>query len=208
MKPFRERHLLHACCAVYLLVWIWSAIAPLSRSDWFLENILVFLFVPLLVWHYRRFALSNASWLLVCAFLSLHTLGAHYTYARTPLGFQLGEWFGWPRNHFDRIVHFCFGLLLTYPAQEVLARLLRPRGAWAAWLAIGLIASASGLFEIIEAIVAWIVSPQLGSDYLGTQGDVWDAQKDMALAIIGACLAVLAARFIRGKSPQPSQVIY
>jgi putative membrane protein len=186
MTPFRERRFLHVLCVVYALIWIWSAIAPASRGDWFLENLLVFAFIPLLVFFYRKLALSNASYLLLFLFMSLHTIGAHYTYAEAPLGYWLMDWFGWKRNHFDRIVHFSFGLLLTYPTAEVMVRTMRPRGVWAIWIPVALVVGASGLFEIIEAIVAWIVSPELGSDYLGTQGDVWDAHKDMGLATVAA----------------------
>ncbi len=191
MKPFREHRFLHGLCIAYALIWILSAIQPVSRKDWLLENVLVFAFVPLLIFNYRRLAFSNASYVQIFLFLSLHTIGAHYTYAEVPLGYWLKDWFGWQRNHFDRIVHFSFGLLLTYPAAEVMVRTLKPRGAWAIWIPVGFIVGASGLFEIIEAIVAWIVSPELGSDYLGTQGDVWDAHKDMGLAIISSLFVAL-----------------
>jgi putative membrane protein len=189
-KPFRARRLLHVLCALYAVIWTMSAINPISRGDWLLENLLVFAFFPLLVFNYRRLALSNASYLLLFLFLSLHTIGAHYTYAETPLGYWLKDWFGLQRNHFDRIVHFSFGLLLTYPTAEVMVRTLRPRGVWAVLVPVAFVIAASGLFEIIEGIVAWIVSPELGADYLGTQGDVWDAQKDMGLAIIAVLFVV------------------
>lgn len=190
VPAFRERRFLQVLVVLYGVIWIVSAIDPVSRADWLLENLLVAAFIPLLVIFHRGLALSNASYLQIFLFLSLHTIGSHYTYAETPLGDWLKDWFGLQRNHFDRIVHFAFGLLLTYPAAEVMVRTLRPRGAWAIWVPVGLVVGASGLFEIIEAIVAWMVSPELGADYLGTQGDVWDAQKDMGLAIIAALVVV------------------
>src|SRR5205823_1338866 len=131
-----------------------------------------------------------------------HATGAHYTYAKVPLGFWLKDVFGLQRNHFDRLVHFSFGLLLTWPMHEVLERTLKPRGFWAAILPAIVIISLSGLFEIIEAIVAWLVNPELGAAYLGTQGDVWDAQKDTGVAIIGAVLAAGIGAFWQSFSNQ------
>jgi putative membrane protein len=187
--PFRQRRFLQLLCAIYAALWILAAIHPVDRQDWFLENLLVFAFVPLLIFNYRAMALSDAAWLLTFLFLCLHAMGAHYTYAEAPFGYWLRDLSGATRNHFDRIVHFSFGLLLTYPTAEVMARTLRLRGHWAPWLPAALVVGASGLFEIIEAVIAWLVSPELGTAYLGTQGDVWDAQKDMALAILGSLIA-------------------
>ncbi len=91
-------------------------------------------------------------------------------------------------------MHLSFGLLLLQPAREVLMRVAGVRGFWSWCLSMTLVVSLSGLFEIIEAVAAWNVNPELGTAYLGTQGDVWDAQKDMALAVAGAALAVLLAQ--------------
>jgi putative membrane protein len=188
MKSFRERRFLHSFCVVYTLIWIIAAINPLKRDDWLVENLLVFAALPLLVFSYRRLQLSDAAYALIFAFLVLHAAGAHYTYSEVPLGYWLKETFHLQRNHFDRIVHLSFGLLLTYPMHEIFGRTLKPRGLWALLLPCSLIVALSGFFEIIEAIVASIVNPELGAAYLGVQGDVWDAQKDMALAIFGAAL--------------------
>lgn len=185
---FGERRLLHALCVCYALVWIIAAIKPVNRTDWLLENLLVFAFVPLLVFTYRRLPLSNAAYVLIFLFLILHAAGAHYSYSEVPFGYWLKETFHLRRNHFDRIVHFSFGLLLTYPVHEVLVRIVKVRGFWALLVPAAVIVSLSGFFEIVEGIVAWLVNPELGAAYLGIQGDVWDAQKDMALAIVGAAL--------------------
>ncbi len=143
----------------------------------------------------RRFPLSDRSYVLIALFLGLHAVGAHYTYAEVPFGFWLKDHFGLARNPFDRIVHFAYGLLLSYPLREVLVRLASVRGVWSYSLPVSSILAQSALFEIIEAIVATIVSPELGTAYLGTQGDEWDAQKDMAAALVGALLAMLVTRF-------------
>jgi putative membrane protein len=95
------------------------------------------------------------------------------------------------RNPFDRIVHFAYGALLAYPVREALIRLAGVRSIWSYYLPASLILAQSGLFEIIESVVAAFVSPELGSAYLGTQGDEWDAQKDMASAFGGAALAMI-----------------
>jgi putative membrane protein len=173
---------------VFLIFWIALAIHPLDRSDWLLENLLMFVAVIVLSTTYRRFPLSNLSYALILIFLAIHSIGAHYTYAKVPIGFWVQDWFHLRRNHYDRVIHFSFGFLLLYPMSEVILRSARARRNWATWLAVGVLAAMSSLFEIIEGIVAQLVAPELGAAYLGTQGDIWDAQKDMAAALIGAVL--------------------
>ena len=187
-QPFRARRRLHAMCVVYGIAWIIAAIRPVSRADWLLENLLVFGWLPFLVLTYRRRPLSDRSYFLILLFLLLHAKGAHYTYAEVPLGYWLKNTLGLERNHFDRIVHFAWGLLITYPLRD-LTRLGRLRPFWAAFLPAMIIVSWSGFFEIIEAVVAWLVHPELGQAYLGTQGDIWDAQWDMGLAVLGTAIA-------------------
>jgi putative membrane protein len=146
--------------------------------------------VGLLAGTYRRFQFSNAAYLLITILLSLHAYGAHYTYSEAPLGFWLRDAFGLGRNHYDRIVHFAFGLLLSYPMREVVLRFLRVRGFWAYAVTFFLMLSMSAGYESIESWVARIVSPELGTAYLGTQGDEWDAQRDMDRAMTGTLVAL------------------
>lgn len=190
---FRSNRLLHALLAWLLILWAVTAVEPFDRRDWLLENLLVFLYVALLAATYRRFAFSNLSYALFAVFLSLHLIGAHYTYAETPFGFWLQDVFDLRRNHYDRIVHFGYGLLCAYPFLEMLTRVAGVRRGWAHGLAAALILAFSAFYEILEAVVAVLVDPQLGAAYLGTQGDEWDAQKDSALAFGGALLAMLLA---------------
>jgi putative membrane protein len=201
-QPFRKRHLLHLLVLCYSVVWSLAAVNPVKRNDWFVENLLVFIGVPVLVFTYRRLPLSDTSYVLIFLFLLLHAAGAHYTYAEVPFGYWLKNFFHWRRNHFDRVVHFSFGLLLTYPMRELLRPAIKTRGFWAFLLPVAVIVSLSGFFEIIEAVVATIVDPELGAAYLGIQGDVWDAQKDMALAVAGAALAGLFAAGIAWRRRQ------
>ncbi len=174
----------------YGLFWSLLAVAPVSRQDWLLENLLAIGLVTTLVFTYRQFPFSLTSYALIATFMVLHAIGAHYTYSEVPFGFWLKDVLALSRNPFDRLVHFAYGLLLVYPLRELLVRLAGLRGGWSYFLPVSGVLAQSGFFEVVEAIVAMIVSPELGSMYLGTQGDEWDAQKDMAAAFAGAVLTM------------------
>lgn len=190
IQSFRSNRLLQLMLAWLVVLWVVTAINPLYPRDWLLENLLVFFYVILLIITYRRFPFSNLSYALFTVFLSLHLVGAHYTYAETPFGFWMQEWFSFDRNHYDRLVHFSYGLLCSYPLREVLLRSSGIKHSWSYILSVTLVLAFSSLYEVIEAIVAMIVSPDLGSAYLGTQGDEWDAQKDSFLAFAGSVIAM------------------
>ena len=201
IPPFHRSRFLQVLLPGYALAWAWAAWKPLYPHDWMMENLLVLLFLPLLGFTHRRFRFSELSYLLLALFLALHAVGAHYTYANVPLGFSVKEAFGLARNPFDRAVHFAFGLLLAYPARELFLRVVGTRGFWNFVLPVDVVLSLSGLFEIFESWAARLTSPELGDAYLGTQGDVWDAQKDMTAAATGAVLAMAvtaAAKAWRG----------
>jgi putative membrane protein len=191
IPAFRTNRLLQGLVCWLLVLWIVTAIEPFNRRDWFLENLLVFFYGTLLVVTYRRFAFSNLSYLLFTVFMSLHLVGAHYTYAEVPFGFRLQDTLGLTRNHYDRIVHFSFGLLIAYPFRELLLRAAGVARSWSYLLTVAVVLAFSGFYEVIEGIVAMIVDPELGMAYLGTQGDVWDAQKDTFLAFSGSVIAML-----------------
>jgi putative membrane protein len=108
-----------------------------------------------------------------------------------PFGYTLQDWLGSERNMYDRLVHFCFGLLLAYPVREVFMRLSITKGFWSYYFPLELVAAGSAIYEIIEWIAARNVDPAAGIAFLGSQGDIWDAQKDMFLAIVGAFIAML-----------------
>ena len=183
---------------VFLLYWGALAIAPYDRHDWLLENLLVFLFLPLLLLNHRRLPLSRISYGLIFLYACLHSLGAHYTYVQVPydawgqaiLGFSIDESLGLTRNSFDRFVHFSYGLLIAYPVREIFFRMANARGFWSYFLPLDIVMSTSMIFELLEWGVVEVVASDLGVAYLGTQGDVWDAHKDMALASLGALLAM------------------
>ena len=190
--PLSQNRLVQGLLAWYLLFWLWMAISPVDRSDWLLENILAVTAVAALFLTARRFQFSNRSYVLITLFLTVHAIGAHYTYAKVPFGFWLQDLLHAGRNPFDRLVHFAYGLLLAYPIREVLVRLAGVSGAWSYVLPVSATLAQSGLFELIEAVAATVVNPELGAAYLGMQGDEWDAQKDMAAALTGAVLMMSA----------------
>jgi putative membrane protein len=183
---------------LYLALWVAMAIDPWFRRDWLLENVLVFVGVTVLAAGYRRLPLSRISYTLIFLFLCLHTIGSHYTYAEVPYdrwwlsitGHSLNESMGWQRNHYDRFVHFAYGLLLAYPIRELFMRVVAVRGFWGYFLPLDLTMSTSMLYELIEWGVAEVFGGDLGAAYLGTQGDIWDAHRDMALASLGALIAM------------------
>jgi len=185
--------------AAFCILFVALGIAPLYRQDWLLENLLVFAAVPLLVVTRHRLRFSNLSYACLFVFFSLHEVGAHYTYSLVPYdqwfhaltGRSLDAMLGFERNQYDRLLHFLYGLLVTPAAAELFARYARYPRVWAALFPVLFISSHSVIYELIEWIAAVVFGGELGQAYLGTQGDIWDAQKDMALALVGSALSVL-----------------
>jgi putative membrane protein len=155
------------------------------------------LFVVVLIATYKILPLSHASYGLITAFLTLHTIGVHYTYAEVPIGLWMDQVLHLGRNHFDRVVHFSFGFLLAYPMEELFRLSANVQGWMVYYLPVMTVLGLSGLWEIIESWVASAVHPELGVTYLGSQGDIWDAQKDMAAALYGALLCVTVLMVVR-----------
>jgi len=179
------------------VVWALLAVNPHDRSDWLLENVLLVAFAAALLASRRALPLSRISYTTIFAFLVLHTIGAHYTYSLVPWqdwihALTAGAAQGPPadRNHFDRFVHFAYGLLLAYPIREVFLRVAELRGFWGYFFPLNVTLSTSVLYELAEWAAAELFGGDLGIAFLGTQGDVWDAQKDMALAGAGATIAM------------------
>jgi len=194
-----HRRFLFLLTIVLAIEFAVCAIGPNDRKDWLLENVLVVVFVGAMFASYRKLTLSRISYLLIFLFLSLHLVGAHYTYAQVPYdswfesltGRTFNSLVGWERNNFDRVVHFSYGLLLAYPIREVFQRVARLRGFWGYFFPLDITMSTSMLYELVEWGAAGIFGGDLGQAYLGTQGDIWDAHKDMAFASLGALIAML-----------------
>jgi putative membrane protein len=176
--------------AVVLAVLLASGIAPRDRLTWVMEVAPVLLAVPILVATCRRFPLSPLLYVVVAIHATILCVGGHYTYAEVPLGFWVRDALGLARNHYDRLGHLAQGFVPALVAREVLLRTspLRP-GRWLAVLCTAVALAISALYELVEWAAAVILGQ--GADaFLGTQGDPWDTQWDMFMALVGAILAL------------------
>jgi putative membrane protein len=194
-----------ALLVAFAAIWSALAIAPWYRQDWLLENAIVFVAVPLFVATCRKLRFSNLAYSCLFAFLVLHEVGAHYTYSEVPWREWLSAATGDDatpsgRNHYDRFVHFCYGLLMLPVARDLFAARAAPRGLWRWLMPLLFVMSHSVIYELVEWLAAEVFGGDLGQAYLGTQGDVWDAQKDMALAALGALVATVL--YALRRSPQ------
>lgn len=216
-RPFRARRFVHACAVAYAAVWIACALDPVSRSEWLLENLLPVSLLLFLAFSYRELQLSDVSYLALSGFLALHAVGAHYGYEAAPVP-PMNAWLGLGgagagRNNFDRLVHLAFGSCVVYPLRELC--LWRTRGGqrWSALLAMQAVVVLGALYEVFEWLAAALLAPEVGQAFVGAQGDGWDAQKDVAIAAMGAIAALLvvgvARRAVRARgrgghrAPQP-----
>lgn len=189
--------------AIFVAFWIALAIEPVSRQDWLLENLLTFVAIPTLVLTRKKLHFSNTAYVCLFVFFCVHTVGSHYTYSLVPYdewwksltGSTLNSIFGFERNHYDRLIHFLYGALIVVPSLELFIAYAPPKKTWRVLMPVLFVMSHSVIYEMIEWIAALMVAPELGHMYLGTQGDEWDAQKDMALATAGAALTMLLLRF-------------
>jgi len=206
MSQSHNRYLL-VLTVIFAIEWSLLAISPYDQAAWALENVIVAAFVILLASTYKKFPLSRVSYTLIFLFLLLHTVGAHYTYAEVPydewiknlLGYSLDQNMGFERNHFDRFVHFSYGLLFAYPIREVFIRIADVRGFWGYFLPLDLTMSTSMMYELLEWGAARVFGEGLGMAYLGTQGDIWDAHMDMALASLGALISMMVTALVNIK---------
>jgi len=186
-----NKYLLLVFILLFVAVWANSLIGTTDMANWIIENTLTVISLIFLISTYRAFRFNNFSYLLLCIFLCMHVYGSKCTYAENPLGFYFQEIFTSPRNQYDRLVHFSFGLLLFYPMWECFSKWLKYPKSIALSLPILVVVSVGAIYEIIEWLVADVFFAEQGISYLGTQGDIWDAQKDMAVAFAGVCIATL-----------------
>lgn len=172
-------------------VVIWSWIAPHDRFTWWLESIPAVVGVPLILALQRRFPLSSLLLVLLWLHCVILVTGGHYTYARVPLGEWARGWFGWTRNNYDKLGHFAQGFVPAILTRELLTRTSPLKGSrWLGFLVICVCLAFSAFYELIEWFTA-VTSGAAADDFLGTQGDPWDTQTDMLMALIGATVAVL-----------------
>lgn len=210
LPPGHARFLL-ALGVAYLVLTLALGIAPHHRTDWWLEHIVVILGFAILFATSRRFVFSKTSYTLAFLFLCLHAIGAHHTYSEVPYREWWAALTGSPgpapgaRNHFDRAVHFLYGLLLTRPFREAACYALRPRaGFWSHLVVISFVMASSLFYELFEWAAAILWGGEAGMAFLGTQGDVWDAHKDMLIATLGSVLgsaAMVLRHLLTGRDP-------
>jgi putative membrane protein len=195
--PYQKNYWLWIFLTVFTSIWVNTLIGTNDLNNWFLENTLTVIFMLFLVFSFRKYQFSDLSYLLICVYLCLHVYGSKYTYAENPFGYWLKDYFHFGRNHYDRIVHFSFGFLLAYPMRELFLRWLKYPKTVSWILPIEITLSISGLYELIEWAVADVFFKAQGDAYLGTQGDIWDAQKDIFMAFMGAILSTTIVSLIK-----------
>lgn len=180
-----------ALLVVGAIALVVSGINPAERSTWWLEVFPIFIAVPVLLATARRFPLTPLAYRLIFVHALILMLGGHYTYAKVPLGFWMEEWFGFTRNHYDRIGHFAQGFVPAIVAREILLRRSPlTKGGWLFTIVTALCLAISACYEFVEWFAA-VVGGSGADAFLGTQGDVWDTQWDMFMAFIGAMTAQL-----------------
>jgi putative membrane protein len=198
MKPLPRDRYQQVLFLLFLTFFAGSCVNPPYLQFLLMQHVPTILATLLLAYWSNRFPISRVSFTLIILFLALHTLGARYLYSYVPydawseklLGINITERFGFRRNHYDRLVHFSYGLLIAVPIQEFERRHLRLSLALSSVLAIECILATSAGYELIEWIVAEVFTPEWADQFLGQQGDMFDGQKDTALATAGAILSI------------------
>ncbi len=188
--PPRTYHLI--LLVIVLMFGVWSGINPLdTRLTWVLETLPVMMALPVILLTHKRFPLTGLIYTLIAVHALILMLGAHYSYAKVPLGFWMQDWFGWTRNNYDKIGHFMQGFGPALYTREILSRTSPlKRGKWLGFISVAVPLAFSALYEIIE----WLASLSNPTDteaFLGTQGYIWDTQSDMFLCMIGSMAALV-----------------
>jgi putative membrane protein len=187
-------------------VLVWSGIAPHDRFTWLLEVAPVLIGVPILLYVWPRFRFTRLVYTLLWIHAVILMVGGRYTYAEVPLGFWIQDAFGLARNHYDRIGHFAQGFIPAMLAREVLIRKSPLRGSrWLPFLVVCFCLAFSALYELIEFWTA-LASGEAAEAFLGTQGDVWDTQWDMQMALVGAVVALLTLSGVHDRQLEASSV--
>ncbi len=178
------------------LVFAWSAWAPYDRLTWWLEVAPGIIGAALLIFTYSTFRFSTLVYTLIALHIMLLCVGGHYTYARVPLFDWIQPYFGWHRNHFDRLGHFMQGFVPALIAREIFVRQRVVTAAgWRFFIVLLICMGISALYELLEWATA-LASGAAATAFLGTQGDPWDTQEDMFMALIGAtCALILFSRW-------------
>ena len=177
---------------IFILFWIVLAINPVDRGIWALENVLIVAIFPVVLWLDNRYKFNNWTYLSLTAFVILHLFGAHMTYNNMIYFSWFSDWFGWERNYYDQVIHFLFGLMLFASFFEIFYHQCVSRKL-SYLIAFLFISGVGAWYEILEWLSMALFSdrPDKICAQAVTQGDVWDAQKDIAYAMIGSVVALL-----------------
>jgi putative membrane protein len=196
-RPFGDNRLVQLLCVAMAVVIVLTGYRPERVFDWWLENAAALTFLAVLAITYRRLPLSDLSYVLIFVYLSMHEWGAEYKYSDVPLGEWIKPWLHTTRNHYDRVMHFSYGLLLSYPMQEWFMRVVGVTSRWRYLLPLESTLAFSACYEMLEAFAASVLTPERGEEFVGMQGDMWDSQKDMLMAGLGALTAMILIAGIR-----------
>jgi len=181
-----------ALFAVVLAVLLWSGIAPHDHFTWFLEVAPVLIGIPILLLTARTFPLTPLAYTLLAIHACILMVGGKYTYAEVPLGYWVSEALGWTRNNYDRLGHFAQGFVPAIIAREILLRTSPlKRGKWLGFIVVCICLAISATYELVEWRTA-VGTGAAADAFLGTQGDPWDTQEDMAMALVGAIAALIS----------------
>jgi putative membrane protein len=207
IRPFRDNRFVQVLCIAMAVVIVVTGYRPERVFDWWLENAAALTFLAVLMVTYRRLPLSDLSYLLIFVYLSMHEWGAEYKYSDVPLGEWMKPWLHTTRNHYDRVMHFSYGLLLAYPMQEWFMRVVGVTSRWRYLLPVESTLAFSACYEMLEAFAASVLTPERGEEFVGMQGDMWDSQKDMLMAGLGAVAAMIVIAAVRTMLSRRNEVV-
>ena len=188
---------------VFFLLWVFTFLFTSDRTNWLIENLLVIVLTPMVVLKLSAWGLQRATYYFLFAFATLHVIGSQYAYASVPFGIWLQDTFHLLRNPYDRMVHFSFGFLIAFPLQDIIIQKYKVSGWRQYIMPVEIILSLSAFFELIEWFIGGVLMPDCEKTYVGTQGDIWDAQKDMAMALLGAFLIMGIVSRVHKRKQQP-----
>lgn len=193
--PFARNWPLQIMIGVFVVYFVWMAISPTDRLQWYANNLPLIALILLLAFTYKRYRFSNLSYFMMLIFFCLHVYAGHFTYEATPFDHWLKRTLHTKRSYYDRIVHFGFGSLIAYPIRELLNRLITYRRIWSYAMPVIIVVCFSGVLEIVEWLAAEVFGKGGEAEFIGMQGDIFDTQKDMVLGLIGA-FAAMGAHFL------------
>jgi len=198
-SSLKENKLFWLLSMLFISYWIYGWYNCIDQKDWIIENILVVLCLSVLIASRKWHRFSDLSYLCIFLFIMFHLYGAFYAYTQNAFGSWLQNTFQLWRNPYDRIVHFSFGLFMAYPFRELLINKFKVSTKTSWLLPIEIAFSFGTLFELIEWGVSEVTTKETGETYVATQGDVWDAHKDILLAAIGAAICMLTTYILSRK---------